>query len=265
MSFITFLRGHRHYPLILYPIIFDFISLFIGWYLIGFHGTDKISIRLILEMGLPSLGHISNIPIFTNMTDFLNVDVTIPSYTWIVVVTMIIIGAFLQGGYISYLYAIVKGNDFHFSKFLKAGKRNWMQFIFLEIIIFLAKFGLTAFLTLFFGIVGVAASLGFLFAFRVIFVYLEFTIVIDRISVSTALKNSRIYFKKSLFMTLFLIIVMYIISATLSYFLHLLWSPLTIIAFIFIYAYIMSIIQILFMDTLYKSKNNNRTKVIAAA
>lgn len=213
-----------------------------------------VSIRLMLEMGLPSLSHISNIPLFINSIDFLNIPSATPSFTWIVVVLLILAGTFMQGGYISYLYSIASSKTFHVSDFLNSGKRNWLQFIFLEIILFFGKISVTAFLVLFFGIIGVFASLVFFIVLRVIFIYLEFTMVVDRMSIGSAMKRCRSYLKKSLFPTLAIIIIMYLVSGGISLLLHKFWAPNVIIGLVFIYAYIMSVIQIVFMSILYRTR-----------
>lgn len=254
----AFRKIHRHYILIIYPILYDLISLAIGLSIVGFYGKEIVSIRLILEMGLPSVSHLSNIPLFVNNIDFLNIQEKIPSYSWMIVVLMILMGAFLQGGYISYLYSIVKGERFRFPQFLSAGKKHWIQFIILEIIIFLGKLSITAFLFLFFNMIGVFASLIFFIVFRIMFIYLEYTIVVDRVSVAAAVKQSREYLKKALIDSLALIIIMYAVSSGISFLLHIYWSPFTIIGLIVVYAYLMSVIQIAFMSVLGKIKANGR-------
>lgn len=255
MAFVeAFRKVNRHYLLVLYPIIFDLISLAISWSIVGFYGKAMVSIRLMLEMGFPSLSHLSNIPLFINSIDFLNIPLATPSNIWIVVVLMIMIGTFMQGGYISYLYSIVSSKTFHLSHFLSEGKRNWIQFIFLEIILFFGKISVTAFLVLFFGIIGVFASLVFFIVLRVIFIYLEFTMVVDRMSIASAMKRCRSYLKKSLLPTLGIIAVMYAVSGGISLLLHKFWAPFVIIGLVFVYAYIMSVIQIVFMLTLCRTK-----------
>ncbi|MCJ8009405.1 hypothetical protein ACFFF5_18340 [Lederbergia wuyishanensis] len=244
----AFRKVHNHYTLILIPIIYDFISLGLGLLLVGFNGKEMLSSRLILEMGIPSASHLSNIPLFANHVDLLHISDKGHSFSWIVIVVMIIIGAFLQGGYISFLHSIVIGNDFRFSSFLKDGRKNWIQFIFLHMIVFLGKISVTAFLVIFFNIIGVFASLVIFLILRIIYIYLEFTIVVDRVSVAKALKLSNVYLKRSLPFSLCLIIVMYIFSSSISLMLHRLWSPITIIGTIVVYSYLMSIMQIAFMS-----------------
>lgn len=244
--------------LILYPIVYDLIALVIGLSIVGFYGKDIVSIRMILEMGMPSVSHLSNIPLFINNMEFFNIPVEIPPNTLIIILVAILVGAFLQGGYIGYLSSIVQDEKFSFTQFLKTGKRNWIQFIILEIIIFLGKIGVTAFLAIFFGIIGVFASLVFFITARIMFIYLEFSMVVDRTGIGPALKYSRSYFMKSIMVTLQLVLGMYVISGLISLFLHYFWSPVIVISLIFIYAYIMTAIQLALMTILWKSKKGHR-------
>ena len=68
MLFAAIRNVHYQGKIFLYPIILDVIALVIGIYLVGFIGKPMFSIKLILEMGFPSVSHISNISMFANQT-----------------------------------------------------------------------------------------------------------------------------------------------------------------------------------------------------
>lgn len=257
----AFRKFHRHLHIVIYPILFDIISLTIGWIFAGFYQENLVSIRLILEMGLPSVSHISNIPLFANNMDFLNTTSEIPTYTVMIVITLIVIGAFLQGGYISHLQAIATEQQYNFSKFIHAGNRNWIQFVILEIIIFFGKIAVAALLASFFGIIGVFASLVFFFVLRILFIYLEFSIVVDWTGITQAIRLSWGYLTKSKMPTLPLIIVLYAAASLISFVLHYMWSPLVVVSIVFFYAYVMSGIQLAFMMTLCKAREGHSTTV----
>ncbi|MBO0600592.1 hypothetical protein I2483_02855 [Sporosarcina sp. E16_3] len=252
--FEAFKKLHRNIILIIYPIIYDLVSLAIGMSIVGFYGKNLVSIRMILEMGIPSVSNLSNIPLLVNDIGFLTIPVEIPPITLAITITAIMIGAFLQGCYIGYLSFIAKDVKFNFKQLFKTGMGSWIQFIILEVIIFLGKIGVTAFLAIFFGIIGVFASLVFFITLRILFIYLEFTMVVDRTGLVPAIKSSRNYLMNSLMITLPLVLVMYIVSSLISLFLHYFWSPLVVIGLIFVYAYIMTAIQLALMMVLCKSK-----------
>ncbi|WP_191271032.1 hypothetical protein [Neobacillus kokaensis] len=257
-------KVHRHFTLIFLPVMFDLLSFVVGWLMVGMDGKERISIRLILEMGLPSVSHVSNIPLFANNIDLLKSSGNLPSFSWLIVIGLIIIGAFLQGGYISFLFSIVNGKAFDISNFLHAGKKNWIQFIFLWLILFLGKISVTAFLVLMFKIIGVFAALVLFICLRILFIYLEFTIVVDGVSMAAAFKTCRGYLKKSLFPSFSLIFIMYFISSLMSYLIHMYWGPYSIIASIFVYGYLMSVIQTIFMMILCRTRDELNYQIKAA-
>lgn len=259
----AFKKVHHHFTLILIPILFDLLSFVIGWGIVGMDGKGRASIRLILEMGLPSAGHVSNIPVFANNLELLN-SPNLPSNTWLIVIMMMVIGAFLQGGYISCLYSIVNGKAYDFLQFLRDGKKNWMQFIFLGIILLLGKVAVTSFLVLMFNIIGVFAALVFFICLRILFIYLEFTMVVDRVSIAGALKISRGYLKNSLLLTFTFIFIMYATSSLISFLIHWFWGPLMMIGTVLVYGYVMSVIQTLFMTILCRTRNK-LTNIVKAA
>lgn len=254
----SFKKLNKNLFLIVYPILFDLFALAVGLWMIGFTGEKVVSIRMILEVGIPSTGHLSNIPLFANMMEFLNYSGSMIDIAPMIVILIVIAGAFLQGGYIGHVAAIVKNKTYSISDFLKSGRKNWIQFILLEIIVFLLKIAMTAFLAIFFGIIGVFASLVFMIVLRIIFIYLEYSMVIDRIGILPAFKRSRQYLLGSMVSSLVLIVVMYAVSSSLSLLLHYYWSQSLVLVMIFVYAYLMSGIQIAFVQNLYKAKRGNR-------
>ncbi|WP_318615654.1 hypothetical protein [Sporosarcina sp. YIM B06819] len=209
------------------------------------------------------MSHLSNIPLLINDMGFLSIPVEIPPIALVITITAIILGAFLQGGYIGYLAAIVENRAFSFKALVSMGLRNWIQFIILEVILFFGKIGVTALLALFFGIIGVFASLVFFITLRIIYIYLEFTMVVDRVGITGALKKSRSYLMQSILISLLLVLVMYIVSSLLSFVLHYFWSPIAVIGLTVIYAYVMTAIQLLLMTVLCQLKGERPISIKA--
>jgi len=248
MLFTAIRNVHYQGKIFLYPIILDILALATGIYLVGFIGKPMFSIKLILEMGLPSVSDISNISLFANQATILNELDVVYLYVVFIVIILVMLRAFFQGGYIQFLSNIIKEKKFSFKQFIHAGRKYWLQFMLLEIVIYLLKICLASFLLLFFPLAGSAFTLFFLIGFRIIFIYLEFTIVEDNVSIPAAIKKSRKYYFKSFYPTTTLIIVMYLLTSLLSYLLHHYWSYAMVFSMIFIYAYLMTIIQALFMQ-----------------
>ena len=248
---------HKHMYLLAIPIVFDLVALVVGLRIVGFYGTSTISIRIPLEMGLPSISHLLNIPIFANSVDFLqNADE--PNLVILLVIGIsVIVSAFFQGGYVSGLWTAVQDKKMSVADFVKNGKRYWMQFILLEVIFFLGKILLTTFLVFFFQVIGVGAAFIFFIVFRILVIYLEFTIVVDHISIDKAIKKSYSYFKQSVIPTMIVIVLMYMVTSGISFITHWLWAPWIIVGAILVNGFLMSGIQLMFMANLLEIKRNN--------
>lgn len=240
-------KVHQQSVIFLYPIMLDITALVIGLYLVGFIGESTFSIKLILEMGFPSVSHISNISVFANQVTILNELDVVYTYIVAIVILLIVVRAYFQGGYIRFLSHIIKGNKYSFKQFMRDGKKHCLQFVFLEIIIYFLKITIATFLLLFFPLAGSMFTLFFLITIRIIFIYLEFTIVEENVSVPAALKISRKKYFRSFYPTTLLIIFMYALTSGLSFLLHDEWSYLMIFSMIIIYSYLMTIIQAVFM------------------
>lgn len=253
---------NRNSIMLAFPVLFDGLALLAGLYFVGFYGKGMTSIRMILEMGMPSIGHLSNIQLPMNDMRFLSIPVEeLPFITLLITITFVLMGAFLQGSYIGCLAAVAK-NELVSVKFLiRVGLKNWIQFILLEIILFFGKIGLAAFLALFFGIIGVFASLVVFMTIRIVFIYLEFTMVVDGVGITKAFKKSRGYLMQSLLTSLPLIILMYTVSSVFSLALHYFWSPVMVMAMTAIYAYIMTVIQLLFMTVFVATREERAVSV----
>jgi hypothetical protein len=248
----TFRLLVRNPLIIMYPIILDALSFIIGLMIVGFIGVPSLSIRLILEMGIPSVSYVSNIPQLINQMQFMGDTVSVRA--WIPVIFMLLLMAFAQGGYIASLRNVVEGSPISIGQFMKDGKKYAVRFIFLFMIITAAKTAITTLLAAFLGIIGLFLSLVIFVVLRIIFIYVEYCIVVDQLNVDAAFRQSRRYFQASSFNTSAIIIVMMISSGLISLLLHYLWSPAALIIAIPICAVVMGVIQIAFMQQLLLNK-----------
>ncbi|MEC0305698.1 hypothetical protein P4H67_02810 [Paenibacillus lautus] len=248
----TFRLLVRNPLIIMYPIILDALSFIIGLMIVGFIGIPSLSIRLILEMGIPSVSYVSNIPQLINQMQFMGDTVSVRA--WIPVIFMLLLMAFAQGGYIASLRNVVEGSPISIGQFMKDGKKYAVRFIFLFMIITAAKTAITTLLAAFLGVIGLFLSLVIFVVLRIIFIYVEYCIVVDQLNVDAAFRQSRRYFQASSFNTSAIIIVMMISSGLISLLLHYLWSPAAIIISIPMCAVVMGVIQIAFMQQLLLNK-----------
>ncbi|MFE0556552.1 hypothetical protein ACFW1P_11585 [Paenibacillus sp. NPDC058910] len=248
----TFRLLFKNPLIIMYPIILDALSFIIGLIIVGFIGVPSLSIRLILEMGIPSVSYVSNIPQLINQMQFMGDTISVRA--WIPVLFMLLLMAFAQGGYIASLRNVVEGSPISIGQFMKDGKKYAVRFIFLFMIITAAKTAITTLLAAFLGVIGLFLSLVIFVVLRVIFIYVEYCIVVNQLNVDAAFRQSRRYFQASSFNTSGIIIVMMISSGVISLLLHYLWSPAAVIIAIPICAVVMGVIQIAFMQQLLLNK-----------
>ncbi|MBT2761531.1 MULTISPECIES: hypothetical protein [Paenibacillus] len=248
----TFRLLFKNPLIIMYPIILDALSFIIGLIIVGFIGVPSLSIRLILEMGIPSVSYVSNIPQLINQMQFMGDTISVRA--WIPVIFMLLLMAFAQGGYIASLRNVVEGSPISIGQFMKDGKKYAVRFIFLFMIITAAKTAITTLLAAFLGVIGLFLSLVIFVVLRVIFIYVEYCIVVNQLNVDAAFRQSRRYFQASSFNTSGIIIVMMISSGVISLLLHYLWSPAAVIIAIPICAVVMGVIQIAFMQQLLLNK-----------
>ncbi|MGG4093528.1 hypothetical protein [Paenibacillus lautus] len=248
----TFRLLFKNPLIIMYPIILDALSFIIGLIIVGFIGVPSLSIRLILEMGIPSVSYVSNIPQLINQMQFMGDTISVRA--WIPVIFMLLLMAFAQGGYIASLRNVVEGSPISIGQFMKDGKKYAVRFIFLFMIITAAKTAITTLLAAFLGVIGLFLSLVIFVVLRVIFIYVEYCIVVNQLNVDAAFRQSKRYFQASSFNTSGIIIVMMISSGVISLLLHYLWSPAAVIIAIPICAVVMGVIQIAFMQQLLLNK-----------
>ncbi|MEC0206647.1 hypothetical protein P4H39_28990 [Paenibacillus lautus] len=248
----TFRLLFRNPLIIIYPIILDALSFIIGLIIVGFIGAPSLSIRLILEMGIPSVSYVSNIPQLINQMQFMGDTISVRA--WIPVIFMLLLMAFAQGGYIASLRNVVEGRPISIGQFMTDGKKYAVRFIFLFMIITAAKTAITTLLAAFLGVIGLFLSLVVFVILRIIFIYVEYCIVVNQLTVDAAFRQSRRYFQASSLNTSGIIIVMMISSGVISLLLHYLWSPAAVVVAIPICAVVLGAVQIAFMQQLLSNK-----------
>lgn len=236
----AFVLLHRNLVVLIYPILLDLTALYMGWSFIDLSSPSKLSLRVILEMGLPSVSHLVSTP-----------------PTWIAVMFMLLVSTFAQGGFIGGLFSMAKSEELGFSQFVIDGRKYWLRFIFLNTIVLLAKIAVTSLLIVLFGIIGVSAAFIFFVVLRILYIYLEFTMVIDNLNMDTALRKCRQYWKLDVPKTIVLISILFLVSGSVSVLIHWYWTPGVIVSGIFLYAYLMTWIQLAFMLVLYETREQN--------
>jgi hypothetical protein len=254
----AFSRLANNKLLIVFPIAFDLLALMYSLLFSGFYGESKFSIKFTIDVGMPSIASIIDQQVnFNFMVNGVNFHPSMiePSLQLILLLIIgLLITAFLQAGYIGLLKDVALGKTLSFNNFMNYGKKFWISYVivvslwiaalvvsFFLLVIPLQSFGMLIFIVL-------------LFTFRILFIYWEFTIIVDNVSVFEGLQKCRVYFTNrtnNLFPILFATLAF---NFLLGIFVNAFWNPFILIFFIFIYGYAASGFQIALMLSLYEVK-----------
>lgn len=246
-----FNKLHRQGKIMIIPILFDLAALLLGYFILGNQGKAHLSFQVLLNMGMPSLSHIVDQPLLANSFTFLGSALKPSALMVLVVIAFLIIYAYMQGGYMGTLADIQAGKGFNWRTYWAYCNKFWARFILLAILTLTAKSGITAFLVIFLNVSGLGIALLLFMFLRIIYVYLEFTLVLDNMPISKALlSQSYAYFKESFKNTMLVMGAVLITAGLLSLLLHLVWEPLIVAGFIVLYTYLITGLQLALMTVL---------------
>ncbi|WP_339320947.1 hypothetical protein [Paenibacillus sp. FSL W8-0194] len=162
----------RHPYIVLQPFLIDAILLVVLYGSQASQIQSQWSSRVMLGMGIPSVFQLFSLP-----------------FTWFMLVAALL-WSFAQGGYIRTLDAACRGSELPVSQMMRANLRYGLPFLLLQAAIMLAASAASTLLIVMFGAIGSGAALLFLIVFRILFVYLEFTIVTDRVPFDAAFRRA---------------------------------------------------------------------------
>ncbi|XEC95861.1 hypothetical protein AB6A23_04635 [Paenibacillus tarimensis] len=248
----AFLMLNRNMIILVIPVMLDVAALAAGLSRVSFYGDPAPPFKIIFETGLPSLSHILEHPVLINTMKFAVYHQGPTLLTWLLIFVFIIVQSFFQGGFIHLLYVIAKGESPAAYTFLSYCTRFGTRFFFLYFILLFFQMSVVTLLALFLQYIGMFAALAIFILLRILLIYFEFTLVIHHASFGEALKISCQYFKHRIKETYIALLSFFLVGGILGYALHMFWSLKAVIAFIFIYAYIMTGIQLALMMSLVK-------------
>lgn len=243
----SLLHGNR--KLMLYPILVDIVSIGLFLMTTGFSGQSKISFKISLAVGLPSVNHLIDQPGFgTNIHFFSGLS------TVVVLIVILVFRAFFQGGYIGLLKRlIVDRNSVSTEGFFDYATRFWKYFVQVELFwLLIVLLGLPFVLLL--NFVGALLFLVVILWIRILHIYWEFTIVLDDLSPADAFRRCREYFRLRTARTGEVIWVMIVVNFVFALLLNGMWSFPVLLGFIFLNGYVATALQIALMDSLDRIK-----------
>jgi hypothetical protein len=240
----------RNKSLAMYPIILDLMSFLIGIAVIGFRGEPKLTLKLALDVGLPSISSVLDRNIMVNGVHFSMNGPSVPMILVVLFFVFLCIGAFLQGGFIGLLYEAGRGQRVSLNLFLEYAKKFWFRFLALELLVVIFSMVLGGLLILVLKILGAILFIILFLVLRVLYIYWEFTVVVEDCGIGEAFTRSREHFGNRVPETMSVIISMIGMNAAFALVIHALWNPLVFIVTLLVYGYVATGMQMALMLTL---------------
>lgn len=240
----------RNKSLAMYPIVLDLISFLVGIGVTGFHGESKITLKLALDVGLPSISSLLDRQLMVNGVHFSLQDPSLPMILVLLFVVFLCIGVFLQGGFIGLLYEAGRGMRISSDMFLTYAKKFWLRFLALELLVFFFMSFAGGLLILGLGMLGALLFMIFFLVVRILYLYWEFTIVVEDCGIGEAFTRSREHFRNRVPETTSVIISIIGMNAAFALVVNALWNPLVFIVTLVVYGYVATGLQMALMLTL---------------
>jgi len=238
----------RNVSLVLIPIVMDLTTFFLGLMTTGFWGESKLTFKLILNVGIPSIAQILEQNIMAGALNFNIGQFSSFGVAIILFLVFFIAGAFIEAGFIGLVFELAaKEQSPTLDLFMDYAQRFWVRMLGLRLIILVITL-LGMLLAIPFSILGALAFMIFI-VLRIRYIYWEFTIVSEDMTVAAAFQQSRRYYEHRTPELTNVIIAMVLINFLASLLVNLFWSPLIVFLGIFIYNYIATGLQLALMDS----------------
>lgn len=250
-----FERLNQHLSLAAYAIVVDLIGFFITLGLIGFSGENKFTLKFAIETGLPSISSVIDQNYATGGINFQligNNAGEITSFVFLTFILFLIIGSWIQAGFIGLLHEVVRHNRGSFGLFMDYARRFFIRMLGLEILIILFMIVTTAILLVLLNIVGAILLIILFIVLRILLIYWEFTIVVEDLGVREAFSRCREHFRNREEHTMQVIIAILLTSMVFGLLVNGLWHPVVLFFAIFGYGYIATGLQVALMFTLHQ-------------
>ncbi len=257
-----FERLNQHLSLAAYSIVTDLIGFFFSLGLTGFPGESKFTLKFAIETGLPSIASVIDQKYATgglNLQLIGNDAGTTTSFIFLTFIFFLIVGSWIEAGFIGLLHEVVQNNRVSFHQFLEYGRRFFLRMLGLEIFIILFMIITTAILLLILNFVGAILMIVLFIILRILYIYWEFTVVVEDLGVWEAFTRCREHFRNREEHTVQVIIAILFTGMVFGLVVNGLWHPVVLFLAIFGYGYIATGLQVALMFTLHQILyNQNR-------
>ncbi|MFM1652369.1 hypothetical protein ACI7RC_09745 [Brevibacillus sp. B_LB10_24] len=245
----AFFKLRRQLLLALVPIVLDLFGFLVGLALYGFPGGSKFTLKLTLAIGLPSVSSLLDRQFMPGGIQF-NFGESTPLAVILLFVLFMILSAFFQGGFISLLHKAAEDRRISIEQFFKGAVHYFARFFVLQLLIMLVFLVAGSLFLITLGLIGGLLFLVIFLWLRILFVYLEFTIVTDDLTLAASFGQARHYFRRRLPETAFIIVAMIAVGTLFSMVINALWFPLLFLILLIAYDYVAAGLQLALMLSL---------------
>ncbi|AOM81516.1 hypothetical protein [Salisediminibacterium beveridgei] len=238
-----FSLAREKWQVLLYPAVLDLISLVFTFGVAGYSMQQTVTYQIV------SIG-----PLFPSINDILtepnellamNVEMNVPGAgitagLLLFLLLFMFVGVLVEAGFFHLIWQGASGNgDVTFENFLTGAKRFWVRFLLLYVLLIVLLI-VPLILMSFFGLFGlILVGIGVLIL-RVMFIYLEFTIIADDIGIFDAIGQSFAYFKETGGELIVLLFAMAAATALIGFIVNYLAMPALVILMTPVYLFVVT-------------------------
>lgn len=240
------------YPLLaVIPIMADGLGVLLGVAMHGFHGRPHFTLKLALQMGLPSIGAVTEQGFMPGAVQIAGAGgFSAPSVLGVLfyLALFLVVQSFLQGGYVGLLREAANGHRLSMERFAFYGGRFFVRFLLLDIFVLALLFILGGLATFLLKMPGIIAFMLIFLVLRVLFIFLEFTLVTEDCTIPEAFSRSLDAFRHRTTATLPLVGAALAVNVVAGLLVNSLWLPLFFLILLVAYDLVGAGLQLAFMQ-----------------
>jgi hypothetical protein len=250
LLFEAFRKLAKYQLLVVIPVVVDGVSVLLGAAMHGFNGTPHFTLKLALQMGLPSISGVTEQRFMPGSVQIVGDGYNASSVFSILFffALFLVVQSFLQGGYIGLLSEATSRRRLSMKLFADYGRRFFGRFLLLDILVLAFLFILGGLATAILKMPGIVLFMIIFLLLRVLFVFLEFTLVADDCSIAEAFSRSRNAFLHRTSDTLPLVGITIGVNVAAEFLVNALWMPFLFLVLLVMYDIVSAGLQLAFMD-----------------
>lgn len=260
----AFDRLRRSTSLVAYPVVLDLLALMLGVAFGGFHGHSRFTLKFSLGVGLPSVSNLLDQNVMANGVNLSFGGAALPGAMVLLGLAFLLLTAYVQGGFIGLLHEAARDRPVSFGLFQEYAGALWLRFLGINLLVGLFVLAVGG-ISLVLGPVGIVLFLILYLTLRVLYVYWEFTVVVERCGIGEAWGQARAFFRNRTADTATVILTILASNFAFALVLNGLWSPPVMVLGIIAYGYVATGLQLALMLTLHDIRGPEVGEADAAA